>query len=177
MSPSVWAAGHPCGKSDWPGLGPRDTSPPGGKPGPQTRGGQGPVAGDLGRRRLLERTSAGEPGVRICVHKKLHLEQVSHLLGVEGQDPFKEHHVCGVDSNRLLLPAKQRAEDGLGQVGAAGERESGVPFPGPKGGQKGLSRASQSPWTTMEDLRMRASTAGAKVSCNQLFGAFTVKQK
>lgn len=131
----------------------------------------------MGRRQPLERTSAGEPGVRICVHKKLHLKQVSHLLGVEGQDPFEEHHVCGVDSNRLLLPAKQKAEDGLGQVGTAGKRESGVPSPGLKGGRKGLSTASQSPWTTMEDLRMRASTVGAKVSRKQLFGAFTIRQK
>lgn len=59
-----------------------------------------------------ERTSARETGVRICVHEKLHLEQVSDLLGVEGQDPFKEHHIRGVDSDRLLFPAKHRAVTG-----------------------------------------------------------------
>lgn len=112
----TWAAGCPWGKADWPGLGPRGTRPL------------------MCCWQLLGRTSAGEPGVRICVHKKLHLEQVSHFLGVEGQDPFEEHHVCGVDSNRLLLPANQRAEEGLGQVGAAGEGESGVPSPGLKTG-------------------------------------------
>lgn len=91
----------------------------------QNRGGQGPVTGHRqGHLRLLERTSAGEPGVRICVHKKLHLEQVSHFLGVEGQDPFEEHHICGVDSNRLLLPAKHRADDGPSQVGGAREEET-----------------------------------------------------
>lgn len=59
--------------------------------------------------KLTERTSARETSVRICVHEKLHLEQVSDLLRVEGQDPFKEHHIRGVNSDRLLFPAKHRA--------------------------------------------------------------------
>lgn len=58
---------------------------------------------------FLEHTSSGKPGVRICVHKKLHLEQVSNLLGIEGQDPFEEHHVRRIDGDRLLFPAKQRS--------------------------------------------------------------------
>ena len=109
-------------------------------------------------RQLLERTSAGEPGVRTCVHKKLHLEQVSHLLGVEGQDPFEEHHVCGVDSNCLLLPANQRVEEGLGQVGAAGEGESGVPSPGLEGFKHSLTE----PWGHYAGLRMSTSAAGPR---------------
>lgn len=67
--------------------------------------------------KLTERTSARETGVCICVHKKLHLEQVSDLLGVEGQDPFEEHHIRRVDGDRLLFPAKQSMM-GLNGLGA-----------------------------------------------------------
>lgn len=89
---------------------------------------------------LSERTSAGEPGVCICVHEELHLEQVSHLLGVEGQDPFEEHHVCGVDGNRLLLPVNHRTDDGPGQWGGW---EEGKRNPEQLSGSLGLSDSKQ----------------------------------
>lgn len=60
--------------------------------------------------KLTERTSARQTGIRICVHEKLHLKQVSDLLGIEGQDPFEEHHIRGVDGDRLLFPAKTKRE-------------------------------------------------------------------
>lgn len=124
MSPNPWAAEHPgagltqLGWATWPQSG------RGASWGSSLMVGRGlSQAANRAIRSFLGRTSAGEPGVRICVHEKLHLEQVSYLLGVEGQDPFEQHHVRGVDSDRLLLPANHRAGDGLG---GARQEETGA---------------------------------------------------
>lgn len=53
-------------------------------------------------------TSAGQPGVCICVHEQLHPEEVADLLGVEGQDTLKEDHVSWVHRHGLLLPAMHK---------------------------------------------------------------------
>lgn len=48
--------------------------------------------------------SSGEPCVCVCVHKQLHLEQVSDLLRVKHEDPLEQHHISRVHSHSLLLP-------------------------------------------------------------------------
>ena len=51
------------------------------------------------------RTSPWKPCVGIRVYEQLHLEQVPDLLGVEHQNALKQHHVCWVHRDKLLLPA------------------------------------------------------------------------
>lgn len=49
-------------------------------------------------------TSARQPDVGVCVHKELHVEHVTHFLGVEDQDPLEKDHVCWVNCDSVVQP-------------------------------------------------------------------------
>jgi len=70
-------------------------------------------------------TSAGQPGVCICIHKELHAEEIPHLLAVEGQDALKEHHISRVDSHRFLFPSRGKEESQNMPVGRKQAKQGG----------------------------------------------------
>lgn len=85
-------------------------------------------------------TSAGQPSVCIRVHKQLHAEEIPHLLAVEGQDAFKEHHVSRVDSHRLLFPSGGKESQNMLVVGNK---------PREVGGNSGAPRHCSNPGTSL----------------------------
>lgn len=49
-------------------------------------------------------TSSRQTSVSICVHKELHLKDVSDLLGVEYKDALEQHYIGWVQGYKLILP-------------------------------------------------------------------------
>jgi len=50
-------------------------------------------------------TSPGQPGIGVCVHEQLHVEQFSYLGEVKYQDALEQDHVGWVDNQNVFKVA------------------------------------------------------------------------